>query len=235
MNRERASSPPPEVKQSDIEKSLGIEGGSFIKRSERSGGKIDKGWRAGLETKTREEKPGVQLTKKIGGEYQMRNVSAEEFVRLNTGRNRGALEYLQKLPDRHAKELSDAVDRADESAEAREQLKVFFGQEVFRKAQALFEGSSLTLKAKNLEDLTDELTEKLGQLEDLRIGKINKTLAGARAQEQAERARRARDISPERIEAIEADIRGLQDAKKAWKSEVDTLLRLIDLAGQFEK
>lgn len=237
MSPERATPEPTE-----LEKMLHLQGGAFVKRSERSGGYIDSGWSVINVGESESGRRVVVLNKQDAeGNTLLRHVPEAELVRLNTGRNRKALEYLSTLPDENLRRrLTEAVDRADTDERARSKLQDFFKTEALRRARELFD--QMRAKGADIAPLEARTTEELAlyikQVEQWQFEPVDQVVQMAKEQLKQEQAKKSPD--PEKIAEYEANLktamkRRYRDVEKPWEAKIAPLLSLIDLAQEWTK
>lgn len=223
---------------SDLTRALGLKAGETVFITG-GAGEIDEGWSILRSDPNDPDK--VRVSKVGSGENAADNpiVNYRELVRLNTGRNRGALEYVFKggdTPERTA--LINAVDRADDDAPAREKLTEFFRKEALDKARKMLKGTPVKLEARTFEEMTEEISEHLHEAEDFQMKRFKEILARLEKTEKATKEAAAQGKTEERdvkdAEAAVADVRkNKRYFETQWQKDVQELLSLIDLAGQF--
>lgn len=243
MPREQGSLP----EQTRLEKLLNLEGGVFVKRSKASGGKIDGGWHLDAEGEAETGKMVVVVTKKEGNKEHVRNLSAEEVVRLNTGRNRGALEYMEKIKElAPLPKIWEAIDRADTDPEARKELSAFFAKEALKLAIGLqppIHATDVDDLAKKLSKTGDhrlEVTDTSLQTLPLRQAELRQQIDEAKkVSNQTDEQRQALVEMIQDEEEVSLQLLGAQGNKRRfeadWHAQIKDILLLIDLTEQFKK
>ena len=227
----------------EVAKSLHLDGGIFIKRR----GAIDGGWKIMAERKNENNQDVVIIGKDEQGKAKTRQVSHEELVRLNTGRNRGAFEYLDKIKEfSPLPNLLEAVDRADTDPEARKDLSKFFAKEALKLGSAL----RPPIKAGTV----NELAEKLSATGDHRL-EVADTLLRTLPEQQAElreqiaQAKKVGHLTNKQRqeladmiqdeEEVSLQLSGAKGNKRRfeadWHAQIKDILLLIDLTEQFKK